>query len=312
MKRCFLILILLSLSLSVSAETTAFLIGVLRSDGVIVPFASYDGSQWDTPWPAADSPADTTLKTLDAIPKKWFAPLETIPREWYIRTRTGGFQAMRVDRPAVVKSRRSDLWGLAADIVKNTENDPREPHSGIVLKDGIALSRNIQTRPVAALGKESEEWRIFQQVIREAFSTAEDKKGHPLSREVREREELTFPVMYRGTEAADGSAVCYFEASRNYVAAGLLPGTSPSGISILRGWLRRDRTGSISFIHREFSSERFIALREPACVPLGILNLGGNALWVVQEQERGSELYRILEVGRTEVRVIAEMFGGGE
>jgi hypothetical protein len=311
MKYFFLILFLFSTPPVFSADTSALLIGVVRSDGVIIPFASYDGSRWDTPWPAADTPVDTTLKTLDALPKKWYAPLVAAPREWYVRTRTGGFHAARVDRPVVVKSRCSELWGLAADPVKGSEDASREPQSGAVSKDGIALSRNIQIQPVAAVGKDSEEWRGLQSVIRAAFSAAENKKGHPLSPEVREREEFTLPVLFRGTEEADGSIIYYFEAGRNYVTAGLLPGTSPAGASFLRGWLRRDRAGALSFIQQNFTSERFSAPREPALVPLGILNPGGNALWVVQAQEQGSESYRILELGRTEVRVIAEMFGGG-
>ncbi len=311
MKYCFLILFLLSASPVFPADTTALLVGVLRSDGVIIPFAAHDGSRWDTPWPAADTPADTTMKTLGALPKKWYAPLSAVPREWYVRTRTGNFHAARVDRPVVVKSRCSELWGLAADPVKNPERIPREPNSGITAKEGIALSRNVQVRAAVMVGKESGEWRSLQTAIREAFVAAEDKKGHPLSREAREREELTIPVLYRGAEESDGSSICYFEAVRNYVTAGLLPGTSPAGASILRGWLRRDRTGVLTFIRHDFSSGRFTAPREPALIPLGILNLGGKTLWVVQEQEQGSESYRILEMGRSEVRVIAEMFGGG-
>ena len=32
-------------------ETAPFLIGVLRRDGIVSPFAAFDGKDWDIPWP---------------------------------------------------------------------------------------------------------------------------------------------------------------------------------------------------------------------------------------------------------------------
>jgi hypothetical protein len=35
-----------------TAEAPPFVLGVVRRDGIVIPFSSFDGKRWDTPWPA--------------------------------------------------------------------------------------------------------------------------------------------------------------------------------------------------------------------------------------------------------------------
>jgi hypothetical protein len=310
----------LCLSPTLPAEENAFLAGMLRSDGIIIPFACHDGSRWETPWPEADAAIDTSLHALNALPKAWFAPLAAVPREWYIRTSNGGFRAVEAIRAVTVQSRCSTVIGLESSFISGKTGIPAAPQPGAipnrqadpgVSKGGIALSRNIQTRSVVSVGKESAEWRTLFAAIRNEFAQAEEKRGHPLPKETREREELVILSLHRGVPEPDGSVVCRFEAARNYVASALLPGTSPAGCARFSGWIRLDRTGSPSFIAKEFSLDRFVAPLEPVFLPVGIISLGGNSFWVAEERNRGSESYFILEVGRTEVRTVARAFGGG-
>ena len=44
------------------------LLGVMRRDGVIIPFAFFDGD-WSSPWPTSLQNLDLPV-TLDAVPKK--------------------------------------------------------------------------------------------------------------------------------------------------------------------------------------------------------------------------------------------------
>jgi hypothetical protein len=59
----------------VAAEPQAepFGVGVLRRDGVIIPFAAYDGKRWSHHWPvpAADLTVPIDLRSL---PSKWWGP----------------------------------------------------------------------------------------------------------------------------------------------------------------------------------------------------------------------------------------------
>ncbi|MHB9028998.1 MAG: hypothetical protein ACYC9O_09530 [Candidatus Latescibacterota bacterium] len=320
MRNLLVLMVILMFSPALPAEETAFLAGVLRSDGVIVPFACYDGFRWDTPWPEADAAADTSLHDLNALPKAWFAPLSAVPREWFVRTASGGFRAVEAVRAVTVQSRCSSVMGLESSYFAGNTARPADRQPGAVptrqtdpgvSKGGVALSRNIQTRTVASVGKESAEWRTLFAAIRNEFAKAEEKRGHPLPKETREREELVMLSLHRGVPEPDGSVVCRFEAARNYVASALLPGTSPAGCARFSGWIRLDRTGSPSFLEEEFTLERFAAPLEPALIPLGIISIGGKSFWVAEERIRGGESYCILEAGRTGLNTVARAFGGG-
>ena len=48
------LLVALALPLATVARD-AFTIAVLRRDGILIPFAAFDGRAWETPWPASDS-----------------------------------------------------------------------------------------------------------------------------------------------------------------------------------------------------------------------------------------------------------------
>jgi hypothetical protein len=48
------------------ADSGAFTLGVLRRDGMVLPFAAYDGRQWQAPWPADPRYAELPI-SLDSI-----------------------------------------------------------------------------------------------------------------------------------------------------------------------------------------------------------------------------------------------------
>ena len=59
----------------------AFAVGVLRRDGVIVPFAAFDGKRWSNSWPG---PAlDLTVPVgLRAVPSSWWGPAKKALDSW--------------------------------------------------------------------------------------------------------------------------------------------------------------------------------------------------------------------------------------
>ena len=74
LKRVCLLGCLLAFVVPIAAGQVAadnFIVGVLRANGIIIPFARHDGPHWANSWP---EPADRPT----APP----APLEQIPREW--------------------------------------------------------------------------------------------------------------------------------------------------------------------------------------------------------------------------------------
>src|SRR3982074_603076 len=78
---------LVAASGAADAPRTAFGVGVLRRDGVIIPFAAFDGKRWSSPWPAPQR--DLTVPvTLSGFPSRWWGP--TGPLEQWQATTAGG------------------------------------------------------------------------------------------------------------------------------------------------------------------------------------------------------------------------------
>ncbi len=303
------------------AEEAAFLAGVLRSDGIIVPIAAFDGSRWETPWPEAGAVPDTAFASLDSLPREWYAPLAEVPREWYVRTESGGFRAAAVDRPVGIAAGDQTAVGLRTGLAGRPDR-PAETRSApfgtsprrsgsTSRPTGFVVSRNIETRAALPVGNGSSEWSTLVSAIRRAFDEAEEKRGHPLPAESRVREELRVLALFRAGTAPDGSSVYSFEAARDYVTAGLLPVTSPAGCSRLRGWIRRDRTGAPSFMEREFVLERFAAPLEPAILPLGTINTGAKTFLLARESNSGNDAYVVFEIERRGIRGVASAYTGG-
>ena len=49
----------------IAAEKQKFSLAMLRRDGVIIPFASYDGKAWSLQWPESDVSAPLPISLAD-------------------------------------------------------------------------------------------------------------------------------------------------------------------------------------------------------------------------------------------------------
>src|SRR5436190_8764466 len=84
-----------------AADSPRFTIGVLRRDGVAVPFATYDGKAWAGRWPAPAREPEIPIN-LRSVPSKWLdAPVASTWSTW-IDGRAGS--AVRVLGPDVIET----------------------------------------------------------------------------------------------------------------------------------------------------------------------------------------------------------------
>src|SRR5919197_4958247 len=123
-----------------------FALGVLRRDGVLLPFASYDGS-WSVEWPY--SLVDIPISVHD-VPKKW----------WGAPGPDAGWTAWLADgaqRPLKMQTLRTlqvfcDMrLGIQTDY-RGGSFDPREP---TVSKDGVAIAGDATLLPVTTVSVNS-------------------------------------------------------------------------------------------------------------------------------------------------------------
>ena len=69
------------------AVTPPFAVGALRRDGVIIPFAVFNGKRWSVRWPAPSIELDVPIN-LRAVPSSWWGPVcssrTSVP--WLVRS----------------------------------------------------------------------------------------------------------------------------------------------------------------------------------------------------------------------------------
>ena len=113
-----------------------FAAGVLRRDGVIVPFAVFDGKSWSARWP---KPAlDLTVPTdVSSVPEKWWGatgPLVT----WFAVIGSAAPQPIKVVQPDWIDVHCMRQIGLHTDYRSDQLPPPlgEQPYP----KDGLAIS----------------------------------------------------------------------------------------------------------------------------------------------------------------------------
>ena len=71
-----------------SGQPQRFALAIVRLDGAIVPFAAFNGGQWERAWPEADE-ATESAGTIDGTPSVWSKRGERVPRVWTVWPATG-------------------------------------------------------------------------------------------------------------------------------------------------------------------------------------------------------------------------------
>ena len=99
---------------------TPVFVGVLRADGLLVPIAIHDGTEWWNRWPFSyesdESIARVTLpSSVDRIPSDWLPPGVRLPETWRVQVSAGGNITVRLHTPT-----RSRSPGLAAFVGLST------------------------------------------------------------------------------------------------------------------------------------------------------------------------------------------------
>src|SRR5438067_8594877 len=80
----------------------AFGVGVLRRDGVIVPFADFDGKKWRSNWPEPKDQVDVPIHVRD-VPSRWWG--KAGPHDiWQVWVPSEPAHVVRVQQPDWIPS----------------------------------------------------------------------------------------------------------------------------------------------------------------------------------------------------------------
>jgi hypothetical protein len=250
-------------------EKNPTLVGIVRSDGVILPFAEFDGRQWRSfPSPGADS-ATHTPQTFD-LPTRWSVHFANGSRR---RTAVGGSSV-----EFITDSESSyDTWGqltsLSPRAIGANEYLPRD-------RVGVAVSGDAFDVPVTtfvARDDQSTFWTVNRRKIETAFRQAADTLA-PNVETVRLRQ------LHIARENVDGAQLFYVEAIGLRRSAGTQRDCAPA--VYYQAWIRRP-SGSSDLKVVDHAIEAGADCDSPGAeptrhTPMGVIRLGGRRFIAVE------------------------------
>jgi hypothetical protein len=284
----------------------AFGVGVLRRDGVIIPFAAWDGRRWSAPWPPPASDLTVPI-TLDAVPKGWWGPTPPLS-EWQAWT-AADTRTVRAAQPEWLDVHCQRQIGLRTDYVAGEPPPPRvvQPYP----KDGLVVSPAQPIERIEIISPDAPETRALIPALLESFNKAErdleEESGHPIPRRAREGIEPTIEAVYAIGGAA--SRVYYVESSRRYRQLG----TSPDECDALAfgaGWFVRD-TSSVRPVVATVGLLRCDRVGASYMLPLGVVRISNRLFWIAQFSGWDHERFVVLEVKPRRIDVMLNIWGGG-
>jgi hypothetical protein len=302
----------------------SFTIGVLRRDGIVIPFASYDGNKWTNRWPAEQA-TDIPIG-LNDIPKDWWTDRE--PRtEWTAWPTSGGNQPIKVSAPVAFKVHCTRRVALGSDFVSPEPLPPPDfqpyPKAGFATAGPVVGNiERIELVPPA-----SGDARALADRVKAEVASAETKKvrawsqawSHPAGEKERATVPLALEVMARTPGLLANSTVTYFEGVKKYPGFIQVPQNVPRGsgaaglaqsceyLTFTGGWIiTGPRQGTT--IGAELSNCNREGL--VYALPLGAVRTGGRLFWIVQASSWDFERYDIVEIRQADVKTVLSVPGG--
>jgi hypothetical protein len=303
---------LLAAALITPPPPGSFALGVLRRDGIIIPFATYDGKRWRTEWPSPREKLEVPIMLRDA-PSAWWRPMGPLD-VW---------QAWTGPKPEMVHVRQLDWFhahclkqiGLRTDYRPSEPPPPFDtqpyPKDGLVISPPHALDR-IEILPVSSPPP----------VVVDAFNAGEERfviarrLWHPLTRRQRALVPLKAEAVYAVGDATS-ARVYYFEVVKEYAsrprdAVGGSPATvgNCASVSYGSGWFIEERGTPLRILHfavrvLDCDGDRFRHL------PFGAMRLSDHLFWIWQSSGSDFEEYNVAEITSNQVTLVVHAPGGG-
>jgi hypothetical protein len=277
-------------------DALPFLVAALRRDGVVIPFAAFDGKSWKAPWPLDVDPKDMP-ESLQDIPRGWWGrfgqPSELTP---WANGVNRGVVRLHLEKPALLHVMCSTRVGIATD--HRSPQPLPQPGAQPYPKDGLAVSGDQRVEPIQILTPESPEWAAALREMTVDFDAAEERAArtftdwkHPFSGVERRRFRPQIEELFAAPMDEAGWTAYYLEAVRLYP-----PGPDDRGCGLVTsasGWMAVGPNGKRSFNLRaritycDRDGVRYM-------LPLGLIKARDRSYWVYQMAGYGRESYVIV------------------
>lgn len=299
-----------------AAAPASFAVAVTEGD-TLLPIARYDAGRWLNTWPEPEEDSKEVPALAD-VPAAWLGG--PVPAEWTLWFAVGGSTRVRI-----AGTERS---GGCVVSPKLKVQDPPEPpagsfdtiHAGLATTDGGAVAAVHQIVSPGAGGARSTDEalvRRLQPVVLSLFDAREAKAmegpraGNATIVSVQQLKKVAATIDWLYRSAGADPSVLYVEASKR-------PTPAPGERLTVSAWLRLAANGDVVPLRvlaglrweEDPPSEDSIT-NVPDLVPLGIVSISDRDVWFMESHYSESADFVLFEVGRTVVRRVLLINGGG-
>ena len=288
-----------------------FNLGVLRRDGVLLPFTSFDGRSWSIQWPDAFAAVALPISLAD-VPAKWFGPPGP-GAAWTAWFPDGATRKLSIGKPTHVPVFCLGHLGLTTDY-QGGEFDPHEP---TVPKDALAVTGSVEVAPIVQVSLLSADAARVVKDFTDKFNESEKQAAtafsswkHPWSEDERQAFPIELETFYRANESRPGATdfrTTYVEMVRRFPARALDRGCGL--ITYARGWMTEiaGKKPILTLNTRVTYCDRD---QVSFMQPLGRVRVGKDSYWVYQMSSWRDEVYSVSRVSQDGVRPVVAVSGG--
>lgn len=298
----WILAVLITLELPAPAfqdQNPPFVLGVLRRDGIVSPFASFDGRRWRARWPLDMRNRDVPI-SLDDVPGEWWG-IEPPPRTmavWRDGVRSGSIALSGV---TMVRPMCEARVGLKSDY-RPTELAP-PPFERPYPKDGLVASADLSLERIESVEKGSADWNRALSLITEPFNREETGAArsftswtHPVRENHRKEVPISMEAVYRAPSSDPEWTAHYVEAVRQYP-----PGPQDKDgcglATFASGWVMigpKDQTRVRISAQVTYCDRKGVGYM----LPFGFIRASGKVYWIYQFSGFDEEWYEVAEPTR--------------
>jgi hypothetical protein len=294
-------------------------LAVVRNDGILLPFAAFNGRKWSAPWPVLQRNfGPTTIElpvNLASVPREWWGGKE--PAAWRLWPRNS-----ETSRPVTLSTLAMMQIGTTRQIGFRTDQPPVlpavPPFELPFPKIGIAVAGETPVTPIATVSSLSGTWKAFAESLRADINKAEDRAlgaisasnnwRHPVKREARVNLASELEAWYVTAVGTEDQRLSYIEAVKKYP---LQPEDDGCGLeTFASGWVHHD--GQRQKIKASLNAVITYCDRRGVSymLPFGQMRVNDRVHWIVQMSGRDHEWYTVVEGTPDRVKYVAEFQAG--
>jgi hypothetical protein len=293
------------------------MLAVVRNDGILLPFAAFNGRKWSAPWPTLDRVGPTVDLPVS---------LASVPRDWWGGEEPGPWQLWTPDadtpRPLTLSSVAMVPVGRTRQIGFRTNQAPVlpavPPFELPFPKMGLAIAGDVRLTPIVTVSPFSPAHKAFASKLRQAFEKAEEAKigairsadrwTHPFKREIRATVPVELEAWYVTSIGSGEERMSYVEAVKKYPLQAEDRGCGLE--TFVSGWVHHDErrqkltprlNAVVSYCDRRGVSYM---------LPFGQILVNDRVHWIVQLSGQDHEWYAVVEGTSGRARYVAEYQAG--